>query len=331
MAITYGDVAGTTKKITPTWTPPPAPVPGASSTAGFIGGPLPAPASPSPSPQPKTPSTPTRVTDNSGGATGYGTPAPAPAPAPTPGNGGGGYQNSGVNIDYANDPGYLATQAENQRARADAARGYLDSLKQALLGFGSAQLARDTFGKVRPDLEKYLGYQLDLEPYFSSFQGVDNPDTGFSQVAQFERGSRDQRAAAIQALNQGNLFYSGAAAKALNDFDYQKQATYNKMLADLQGQLGGFGSSFLNALNSARSGDIAAAQDAYSRAVQQALSGSIALPGSKVTVPTATATGGGGRAPAVRSTASVSKPRVVTKPKVTKAAPYAARTTRNAT
>lgn len=182
-------------------------------------------------------------------------PIAAPSPAPKP----------SFADDAAGDTQYQQDTGEQAQARSDAAANYLESLKSKLFGFGSEALARATFAKILPQLRAQLGDGINLEPWFQSFKGQDNPDTGFSQIAQFEHGARDQLQSLNEDLNSQNLWFSGHRVKQLGNFDYNKQAAYGDLLAGIQSGLGSLAGDFQGALGAQRAASAASAQEALTR------------------------------------------------------------------
>jgi hypothetical protein len=163
----------------------------------------------------------------------------------------------------------------NKVARSDAGSSYLDSLKQRLFGFGSEKLARAAFEKILPSLRQSLGQDINLDPWYGAFAGQDNPDTGYSQIAQFEHAKRNALNNLNEDYNQQNLWFSGARAKGLNEFDYAKQAEYGQLEGALQDQLSQLGQQYLASLRGADTADVQAAAEARDRAVADLAAGGI--------------------------------------------------------
>ena len=200
------------------------------------------------------------------------------APAFDPGAQGTGTAND-PNVVFANDPVYLASQQENQLARKNAAGNYLEGLKTLLLQFGDVNLAHQVLDGIGGQVQQYLGSAPDLTSYFAQFNGIDNPDTSFSQMAQYNRMIREGLKNTTEGVNNAGLYYSGAGAKAMADFQYQSQAKLQAMLSSTRAAVAQLGQDFFGRLQGAQASDISAMNDAYNRQVQQALNGQFDLSG----------------------------------------------------
>lgn len=113
-----------------------------------------------------------------------------------------------------------------------------------------------------------------------------NPNSVLAQLAHsYELGQSGLE----QALNQQNLYYSGARVKQLAELAQQYQSQQAGAAGQEQDALGGISSNLAAALHAADLRDIQAQQDAQNRALQAALgAGGTGLPGGGVD------SGGGG-------------------------------------
>ena len=194
-------------------------------------------------------------------------------------------------VQFANDPVYLASKAENELAKKTAAGNYLEGLKTMLLQFGDVNLAHKVLDGIGPQVQQYLGSAPDLASYFAQYVGIDNPDTSFSQMAQYNRSIREGQKSLMEGVNNQGLFYSGAGAKALSDFQYQSQAKLQAMLSSVRASVAQAGQDFFGQLQGAQTASIGAMNDAYNRLVKDALNGQFDLSGINVKVPGADGTG----------------------------------------
>lgn len=174
---------------------------------------------------------------------------------------------------YANDPGYLAAKALGEKQKKDAANTYLENLKKTLLSYGDAGLAHSTLDAASAELEQYLGYKPDLSSFYAQFAGADNPDTAFTQLAQYNRAVRDGGLANREAVNNQGLWYSGHGAQQIADFGYDSQAKLAGLQGAVRDQTAAARGDFTNALNGVTSNQVAALQDAYDKQVAAALAG----------------------------------------------------------
>jgi len=191
-------------------------------------------------------------------------PPTAPAPAPTD-------PAAAARAAYLQDPSYLLSVMSGNKAKTGAASSYLEALKPLLLQYGSQSMAQDVLGKLTPELSQYLGYTPDTSAYLASFAGADNPDTGFSTLAQLARAERENQLNTTENYNKHNLYYSGHFAKALGDLAYQSQLARTNAANDLQNKITPLGQNYLNQLLGVDTNLSQAARDAYGTALQAAL------------------------------------------------------------
>jgi hypothetical protein len=187
------------------------------------------------------------------------TPPPAVAAAPE-GDGGA----------LGQDPVDQAAKAESNRLRTQAASGSLASAKDLLLGYGSQTLAKQTLDSLMQDPNIAAMFTpADEAAFLASIS--DNPDTSTSTLARLGRSQRERSGAQDEQFNDANLFYSGARAKALGDQSYGFQTETADAKSQIDSALGNVMKSYTAALDAARAGDLAGYQQAYDRALQEAL------------------------------------------------------------
>ena len=170
--------------------------------------------------------------------------------------------------------------------------GAFSSYQNALLGFGSQEMVRETLGRLlsHPEYRDASGVENPDEFIEQFASGVSaEPDTSFSTLAQLRRALReDTRASDDETAKRRNLGFSGTRARALRDLDY-----------GFQGQVNSETQALLNALN-AITGNVTGAESdwmerirggeeaAYSRALMRALARALRTSGGG---------GGGGGGP----------------------------------
>ena len=120
--------------------------------------------------------------------------------------------------------------------------GAFSSYQNALLGFGSQEMVRETLGRLlsHPEYRDASGVENPDEFIQQFASGVSaEPDTSFSTLAQLRRALReDTRASDDETAKRRNLGFSGTRARALRDLDY-----------GFQGQVNSETQALLNALN----------------------------------------------------------------------------------
>jgi len=156
----------------------------------------------------------------------YGTPklsapqmeVPASSPSTTP---------TLPSFDYSSYPALQDFLAMGEPSKA----AFDEQKKNALIGFGSQELARKYFGN---------------DPFIQSIS--DNPDTSFSTLAKENRNYRDTGIGTDESLNQQNLYFSGYRGKALGDLAYQHLQNINQGTQGLQNQFAGWDQQYAQAL-----------------------------------------------------------------------------------
>ena len=194
--------------------------------------------------------------------------------------------------DYLYDDSFLQRLKAQRIADMKIRRGgAFSSYQNALLGFGSQEMVRETLGRLlsHPEYRDASGVTNPDEFIQQFASGVSaEPDTSFSTLAQLRRALReDTRASDDETAKRRNLGFSGTRARALRDLDY-----------GFQGQVNSETQALLNALN-AITGNVTGAESdwmerirggeeaAYSRALMRALARALRAGGG----------GGGGGGP----------------------------------
>lgn len=169
-------------------------------------------------------------------------PAPPPAAAPPPAPG------AADPYDFSSDPILQRIQAYDTQARANAQASADAARNQLAIAFGDASgiTGDSATGKA----------------------AAANP---FSVLANLKRGYDQTVHQHDEALNNDNLFYSGARVNQLQQdatgYQQQQYSARQQALA----ALGGIQNSLAQALSGADQADMQGQQDAYGRAQQQAL------------------------------------------------------------
>lgn len=165
------------------------------------------------------------------------TAAPAPAPAAAPGS-----------YDYSGDPILQAIRAQAGMDRTSAQAASDAARKQIAILLGDASGIIDDQGTA----EAAKG-------------------NAFSTLARLASGYKDTTHGIDESANKANLFYSGHRGKWLGDAlrNYEGQQYDARTAA--QAQLGTVNQTLADALRTARQNEIQGEQDAYGRALQNAL------------------------------------------------------------
>lgn len=161
-----------------------------------------------------------------------------------------------MSFDFQSDPELARIRAEATAGRDRQLAQVREARRQALINFGSPELARAVLGNDDPTIAA-IG---------------NNPNASNSILAQINRaneGAVDQAEAGYSSGS--NLFYSGARAKGLADLAQSKVRQQADAEAQLRQQLSGFTGAEAAAEEDMRSAISGAQSGAYERAMQQAL------------------------------------------------------------
>jgi hypothetical protein len=198
------------------------------------------------------------------------------APTPSYGGGGGGAPSLNLaNLDFSNDPILARIKAVGQESIAQAEAEAKAARTKLVIGYGDPGLAA-TLGLNKPTGAPaqggvaYYKWRKAGGGTSAAQQAQANP---FSTLAELKRGYERRNVFDVDRpfSDQGNLFYSSERGRqrALSGESYlrdqaQAQAAVQEQLAQISNQL-------TQARMSAQTQRIQAEQDAYQRALQQAL------------------------------------------------------------
>lgn len=160
-----------------------------------------------------------------------------------------------MSFDFQSNPALVEARARATSGRDRALAQIQEGRRQALINFGSQDVARGVLGANDPTVAAISS----------------DPDKSNSVLAQIARGNRDTVNATDEALNQDNLFYSGHRAKTLANLATEKLRSESAAEAALRQQLSGFTGDQGSAEEQYRQAIADAQQGAYGSALDQAL------------------------------------------------------------
>lgn len=154
---------------------------------------------------------------------------------------------------YQTDPILAQIQAAGLRNVGDAEAAAKEQTWNALLGFGSQELARKVLGN---------------DPRIQTIS--DDPNTSFSTLAQIGRAYHDNVRHSDDTDNAANLFYSSARIGHLADESYHNQSNIATATAAVQNRLSQIQDALLAAKQAASDRYLQGLSDSYGRQVQDA-------------------------------------------------------------
>lgn len=161
-----------------------------------------------------------------------------------------------MSFNFQADPDLQLARAQATSGRDRALAQIQEARRQALVNFGSADVARGVLGANDPTLAAISA----------------DPDRSNSVLAQIARGNRQAVDQAEAGYSSGsNLFYSGARAKGLTDLASDKVRQESEAQQQLQAALSGFNTQQAGAEEEYRNAIQGAQTGAYQRALDEAL------------------------------------------------------------
>jgi hypothetical protein len=182
-------------------------------------------------------------------------------------------------LSFDTDPVLALVKQQTAQSDSASAANYLAQLQQMLLGYGSRGLAQDYFTKLNQDTDFQRSLGGDLWNAFQNGEGsfldqVDkngNIDTGLGTVAQLAYKNRNDQRNQTEGYNQGNLFFSGAHGNAISQLARNYALEGSNAQQALLAQLGGLRTGLLNDFTTHQGKLIDTENEAYNRAVDEAL------------------------------------------------------------